>query len=112
MLKKKERLTRGQFDECFKKGKKIRGYHLDLSYTPSTNFHGAVVVGKRVYKRAVDRNKLRRQIYNLVYNLKKNNDIKGVFIILTKPPVSTLKYADLKNEVQGLLAKAVGWRLE
>ena len=85
---------------------------MDLSYSPSTHFHGAVVVGKKVYKRAVDRNKLRRQIYNLVYNLKKNNDIKGVFIILTKPPVSTLKYADLKNEVQGLLAKAVGWRLE
>ena len=55
-----------------------------LVYSPDENFHGAVVVGKKIYKKAVDRNRLRRGLYNALYKEIKEAGITGVFIILAK----------------------------
>ncbi len=84
MLKKKERLTKKEFDRFFSIGKRIHSPALTLLYTPDETFHGAVVVGKKIYKKAVDRNRLRRRLYNALYKEIKEAGITGVFIILVK----------------------------
>jgi ribonuclease P protein component len=84
MLAKRERLSREQFQSFFKSG---RRRHCDMAtvvYTPYPTFHGSVVVSKKVAKKAVDRNRIRRQVYAQLYLLKKQEH-PGVFVVLVKP---------------------------
>ena len=104
MLKKSERLTEAAFDEYFKRGTQTHRSQLQLIYTEHPRFHGSVVVGKKVYKRAVDRNKKRRQIYNLLYQLRTKYELSGVFIVIAKPGVKELSFSQLRDEVEALVA--------
>lgn len=90
MLKKKERLTKKEFDRFFSIGKRVHSPAFTLLYTPSETFHGAVVVGKKVYKKAVDRNRLRRRLYNALYKEVREAGATGVFIILAKAGATSL----------------------
>ena len=105
MLKKKERLTKKEFDRSFSSGRRYHSPVLTLIHEPGDNFHGAVVVGKKVYKKAVDRNRLRRRLYNVLYRLSRANELTGTHILLTKPTAKDLSFAQLKEEVEGLLNK-------
>lgn len=105
MFKKKERLTKKEFDRFFSSGRRFHSPELTLIYSPATDFHGAVVVGKKVYKKAVDRNRLRRRLYDILYSLTKRQGRTGVYMLLTKPAVTSLKPIKLRNSVESLLNK-------
>jgi len=105
MLKKKERLTRHEFDRFFSVGKRLHTAHFQLIYAPSPTFHGSVVVGKKVYKKAVDRNKLRRQVYALLYRANQVTPLLQTLIIIAKPTIATLSRKELKSEVFAALEK-------
>lgn len=102
MLKKNRRLTTAEFDRYFSKGRRYHSPNLTLVYTYTGNFHGSVVVGKKVYKKAVDRNKLRRQLYQIIYRWQKSGNPKGVYIVLTKPTVRGVDFATLRLEAKKL----------
>lgn len=91
MLQKKERLSREAFSRFFYSGKRIRSGSFDLVYTPYPTFHGSVVISKKVASRATQRNKLRRTVYSLLWELKTKYAVAGVFILIMrktqKPPV-------------------------
>lgn len=87
MLRKKERLTRLEFDRSFAISKRIHTPYLQILFTPSSSFHGSVVVSKKVYKKAVDRNKLRRQLYALLYQFYKEHNMAQTYILITKPEI-------------------------
>jgi ribonuclease P protein component len=106
MLKKKERLTRKEFDRSFSIGKRLHGAFVQLIFAPSETFHCSVVVGKKISKKAVERNKLRRRTYAVAYLYHKAHDIQKTFIIVLKPPARTAKPAALREEVLELLHKA------
>lgn len=105
MLKKKERLTRAEFDRFFSVGKRIHTPLLQIIYSPSDTFHGSVVVGKKVYKSAVDRNRLRRQLYAFLRQFYKKNEVlpPHTVIVITKPAIKGLKkdvfITDLKDSL-------------
>lgn len=107
MLKKKERLTKAEFDRFFKVGKRTHSPTLQIIHAQHDNFHGAVVVGKKVYKRAVDRNRLRRQLYGALYRFHKNNNLKGVFIVIAKPPAKDLNNKEVSPALFEQLSKFV-----
>lgn len=92
MLKKKERLNRTEFNRFFSVGKRTHTPYLQIISAPSDVFHGSVVVGKKVYKKAVDRNKVRRQIYNILYQFNKKNQLPRTYIIIAKPAIAGVKY--------------------
>ncbi len=100
MLKKKERLTKKEFDRFFSLGKRLHSPFFTIVYTKSDNFHGAVVVGKKVFKNAVDRNLLRRRLYNSLYKLSRADNLKGVYIILSKPQAAKMSFFDLYQEMK------------
>lgn len=103
MLPKKERLTKVAFDRSFSLGKRYHSPHFQLIVTSSTQFHGAVVVGKKVYKRAVDRNRLRRQLYATVYRWHKAHPLySNTYLVITKPSAKTASAATLRAELQTL----------
>lgn len=103
MLKKKERLTKKEFDRFFATGRRVHTSWSTVIFEKSPTFHGAVVVGKKVHKRAVDRNRLRRRIYSILYRLSREQALKGVYIILTKPAAANATFADLKVEMDKLI---------
>lgn len=103
MLKKHHRLTKRAFDESFKRGKRFHTPSVQLIYDASTSFHGAVVVGKKVYKRAVDRNRLRRQLYSALYRQSKTNSLSGTYILVAKPAAKSLTKKEIPAEVSKIL---------
>ena len=105
MLKKKERLTKKEFDRFFSSGARKHGQLFTLIFSADANFHGAVVVGKKVHKRAVDRNRLRRRLYNVLYPLSRDQGLRGVYIILTKPLAAGADFAELKSNVETIISK-------
>lgn len=104
MLKKKERLTKKEFDRFFSSGRRYHTPLLTMVHTPTEDFHGAVVVGKKVFKMAVDRNRLRRRLYNILYRLSQEKELKGVYIILTKPEAKNADFSNLKTTLEDSLS--------
>ncbi len=109
MLPKKERLSRTEFNRFFSIGKRSHSPSFQVVYTAYPTLHASVVVSKKIAKTAVQRNKIRRQIYDIVKNYRIKENLVGVFIFVTKQPVVQKTYVELKNEVvthiQNLLKK-------
>jgi ribonuclease P protein component len=87
MLQKKERLTRDLFDRSFSVGKRMHTPYMQVIVADSSTFHGSVVVPKKVYKKAVDRNALRRRIYNVLYTHNKQKASAKTIIVIVKPTI-------------------------
>lgn len=109
MLSKQNRLTKKQFDEYFKTGKRFHFTHCTIIYAPCPTLHGSVVVGKKVAKRAVDRNKFRRRVYDQMRRLLAQADVTGVFIVIPKPAFKSLArkaaLADIQSHIATVLKK-------
>lgn len=106
MLQKRERLTKKKFDEAFLKGKRVHSPHLQLIFVPSSSFHGAAVVGKKVYKKAVARNKLRRQLYGALYRYHKTHKLMGTYILIAKPALCACSAKEISASVTDVLTRA------
>lgn len=103
MLPKKERLTSKMFDRFFKSGQRYNNDLWQVVYSPGAKFQAAVVVGKKVDKSAVKRNKLRRQVYNLLYRQNQEGQLNGIYLILTKPSIKTAPFAEIKEQLRSTL---------
>lgn len=103
MLKKRERLTKKEFDRFFSSGRRFHSPLFSLVYSQEASFHGSVVVGKKVFKRAVDRNRLRRRLYSVLYRLSREKERKGVYIILTKPLAAKAAFIELRDALEKLI---------
>jgi ribonuclease P protein component len=90
MLTKKERLTRAQFDRSFSIGKRIHTPHMQIIIAESDSFHGAVVVPKKVYKKAVDRNSVRRKLYAVLYETNKKRNLHKTIILIVKSAITSV----------------------
>jgi ribonuclease P protein component len=107
MLSKKQRITRKEFDEVYRAGARIHSPALQCIVQTSAMFHGAVVVSKKIYKKAVDRNRLRRQIYSILYQAKKGYPTLNTktLICIVKPSVKQYTFKMLTEEIHTLLKK-------
>jgi ribonuclease P protein component len=104
MLTRAERLNRSEFSTFFNRGRRINSPHLTLVISPHSQFHGSVVVGKKVAKRAVLRNTIRRRIYAALYRLKRGGS-RGVFIIVVKPSFALLTKKQAAEETANLIER-------
>lgn len=105
MLPKNKRLNTAAFNKFFKTGRRFHTPYLTICFTPYTTFHASVVVGKKVNKNAVERNRIRRQLYSLLYSWQKKETVKGVFIVFTKPSAKDVSFKTLKNDLESVLIK-------
>ena len=109
MLKKRERLTKQAFDTSFKTGRRHHSTFLQIIHDKNDSaFHGAVVVGKKVYKRAVDRNRLRRQLYGILYRTHQEQTLSGTYILIAKPPIKNTPRKQISEIVRHLVTKITG----
>ncbi len=64
-MSQQHRLSRTDFATVFAKGKRIHSKHATLILMPNKDLALSVVVSKKVAKKAVDRNTLKRRVYAL-----------------------------------------------
>ena len=103
MLKKENRLTTKEFLDVFKKGEKKHNSFFLLVYTKNDKkVKVGVSIPKKIFKKAVDRNKTKRIIFNL---LKKNHLLpkKGYFVFVLKKP--TQNEEEIFNNIKNILIK-------
>ncbi len=105
MLAKKKRLTTEEFNRFFASGSRAHSAHLQLIHAPSPEFHGAIVVGKKVFKTAVKRNRLRRQLYAALYRLHMAGVGTGIYIVITKPTAKEVGAPVLIEELRALVGR-------
>ncbi len=68
----------------------------------------AVIISNKVFKKAVFRNKVRREIYSIIENYLKENFFKNkieAVLIYPKKDILNLKFLDLKNLLYNTLNK-------
>ena len=103
MLPKKERLSREEFNRFFLLGKRYYSPIFQIVYTRQPKLHVSVVISKKITKLAVKRNKIRRQIYDIVRNYRTEEKTNGVYIFLVKQPILEMKYDEMKQVVHTML---------
>jgi len=108
MLPKENRLKKEkEFEAVFKGGRTIRGKSVFLKYL----FNGTdktrvgFVVSKKISKLAVERNKAKRRMRDIV-RLKKGNLKDGLSIVIVSlPPIKGMAYKEIKEDLENLLSK-------
>ncbi len=105
MLPRENRLKKKKdFDKVFKKGKTIAGKLIFLKYLKNKlkiNRFG-FVVSLKLSKKAVIRNRIRRQLREItrcnLFNIKPGFDV----LIIAKPEIINKDYQDIKDELEDL----------
>lgn len=105
MFSAKERLSRPAFADHFKTGRRFQTPALTLVYSPFTQLQVSAVVGKKVSKLAVGRNRIRRRMYAAMRRFFEASGVKnGAYIVIAKPSAATYDRAALAAELTTLLA--------
>jgi ribonuclease P protein component len=108
MLPKENRLKKEkEFEAVFKGGRTLRGKSVFLKYlingTDQTRI--GFVVSKKISKLAVERNKAKRRMRDIV-RLKKDNLKNGLsIVIISLPPIKGMEYKEIKQDLENLLSK-------
>ncbi|MCK9445793.1 ribonuclease P protein component [bacterium] len=108
MLPKENRLKKEkEFEAVFKGGRTLKGKSVFLKYlingTDQTRI--GFVVSKKISKLAVERNKAKRRMRDIV-RLKKDNLKDGLsIVIISLPPIKGMEYKEIKQDLENLLSK-------
>jgi ribonuclease P protein component len=109
MLPKQFRVKKKKdFEKIYKFGRYASCKYLTMYYIKNDlSFHrSAFSISKKVSKKAVCRNKIKRRLSNVFY--KKIPDIKGFFdfLFIARKGILELDYKDLENIVNNLIKKS------
>lgn len=105
MLLKKYRLSRDYFKNLLQSRRFFHSEHFTLRVAPSPSGPRiGVSVSKKVSKKAVIRNRIRRRVYSVLEDFLPSLEDK-LFLIIAKPKADTIKGDALKQELAGLLKK-------
>jgi ribonuclease P protein component len=105
MLRKADRLTTAEVT-ALSQGKSVFGTLLSLRFLPAGRTKFAVAVSKKVASRAVDRNAMRRKVYDVLKIASKGLKM-GVFaMIMPKKECLSASPESIGTEVESVFKKA------
>jgi ribonuclease P protein component len=107
MFKKSERLTKSEFTEFFKTGRKHHYPICTIVTVPLPGRKVAVVVGKKILKSAAKRSVVRRRVYAGLREILDNGAYQGVLIVVVKPKYVTLNRKQAALELKKALTEAL-----
>jgi len=102
MLKKKKRVTKELFQTVIKSGSTLSGHFFIFRFLKQKSPQYAFVVSKKIAKRAVVRNKLRRQGYNALKSFPLK-DYAGIFFF--KKQTESTTFNEIKDDIESILNK-------
>ena len=106
MLPKKYRLTGYQVSQTFKKGRFFSAPLFTLKFLPSKNSSDlknslfSITVPLKIEKKAVSRNRIRRQVYEIIRYLLPELKSGWAVAILAKKEILDKKYHQIEEELQ------------
>lgn len=100
ILKKSE-----DFTKIINQNQKVKSKYFSIYYQPSDKVHYGITVPKKI-GHAVTRNKLKRQIKNIIYNNEKDIQQCFNYVIIIKEATLTLDYVGLEKELLYIIKKA------
>ena len=102
MLPKRRRLSAEEVREIIAKGRPVRASFLSLKYISGPQaLRAAVVVSKKISKKAVIRNRVRRALYRALHTM----DGKGSVVVFVQKIPDTALTPAFSEELMVLLAK-------
>lgn len=104
MLSKNKRIPRKLFQPLLESKKYLNSQNFSLRVVSADETRVAVSVSKKVSKKAVVRNKIRRRVYSAVLEFIPRLS-KNLFLIIAKPGAEKIKGDTLKIELGELLKK-------
>lgn len=108
MLPKENRLKKEkEFEAVFKGGRTLKGKYVFLRYLINGTDKTKVgfVVSKKISKLAVERNKIKRRMREVV-RLKRNSLKDGLSIVIVSlPQIKEAPYKEIKEDLENLLHK-------
>lgn len=94
----------------YSKGKAVRSQLFTIKYVPNERRKHprfSVVISKKVIKSAVGRNRVRRRLYEyLRIHTDQLDGVYDIVVICTSAELRTLPYAQIKDQLDQLFAKA------
>lgn len=106
MLKKKERLSRSEFEAVYTKGRRYSAPNFSVIIAPHKRGACAVVVSKKTAKNASARNSLRRRWYSALGDVRALWVEKGCIIIL-KSSATSLSLKEVQTELEHVFQNSV-----
>jgi len=108
MLPKENRLKKDkEFEAVFKGGRTLKGKSVFLRYLINGTDKTKVgfVVSKKISKLAVERNKIKRRMREII-RLKKKDIKEGLSVVIVSlPPIKGMGYKEIKDDLENLLTK-------
>lgn len=98
----------GSLKRVYRNSKNVRSTNIGLRYAkriPNKPYRAAVVVGKKVHKSAVKRNKVRRRIYEIVRNSENVPEATDLVFTVFSEQVIELSSEELNDLINNLLIK-------
>ncbi|MFH1218527.1 MAG: ribonuclease P protein component [Candidatus Peregrinibacteria bacterium] len=108
MIAKKYRISRNIIDYILKKGGETDSKLFIIRYVANNKGFNRYrsIVSKKIYPKAVDRNRLRRQIYESVRLSEKETTKKDNFtdiILIPKKGIIKVPYEDIEKDVRQII---------
>jgi len=85
----------------YKNGRKIYSDNFIVFFLPYKEMKSAVVVSKKISKKAVVRNKIKRRVRHICRDMLKN----GKYVIVVKKDVSNIEFEKLRNDFKKIINK-------
>ncbi len=99
----------GSLRYVYRHGKTVRGPLMGLRYCPNSkreDYRLAVVVSKKVHKSAVQRNRMRRRIYEVFREHLVHSQPFDLVLTVFSPQAAEVPINELRDQVQSLLDQA------
>lgn len=100
----------GSLNFAYKQGRTVRGPLLSLKFVRNSRratFRAAVIVGRKVSKSAVVRNRIRRRVYEaLQAEAPRVQAPYDLLVTVFSDQAATVEFTELQRQVHNLLAKA------
>lgn len=101
------KINRSSFNNIYTQGKGAYSPFLGIkAYSPydgNAIINCTVVVSSKVYKKAVDRNKIKRLIKSIILDLKNEIKPKTAIIVLIKPEIKKKSVIEIRETLYNLL---------
>ena len=99
--------TRAEFDRVFKDGRSAHGALLSIRVADAKRLRAGFTVGKSVSQKAVDRNRVRRRLREIIRGF----ELDAVELVISaKPAAAKATTAELRSDLETLLKKRGAFR--
>lgn len=100
MLKKEFRLTRKEFGQVFRGGRYFSFEDFTITYYKTARAYArfGVSCGLKISKKAVERNLIRRRIYEII-RLNYDTIPQGDYLVLVKPSILSKDFSQLSSSL-------------